>query len=423
MPRSQYGWSEGSPAVIKQHSIAKHEVLRSYLVAYLQTLVVNPGQDAVSVTLIDGFSGGGKYVHEDTGAQILGSPFVFLQSVEEARAILEIDRKKPLSWNVDYFFVEKDKSAFEYLRKALSEEGYGPRIEKDIHLLHGTFESHASGLVSAVKRKNPQSGRSIFLLDQYGYTDVPASQIRAIFATLPRAEVILTFAVDSFINYASDSHSTHKALSGIDIPNALRGRSISEIKSNEKDFRLYIQSQLYKELVDNCNSKYYTVFFIRTKGHGDYWLIHMSQHPRARDVMTTVHWEKNNNFIHYGGAGLEMFRTLGYDARNDSAFSGQSDLGFCFDETSSQASISALTEQLAPLVHEATDGVFYGDLFSQTCNGSPANGAKYKEALAHLVDCKEIEIVSNAGARRLRASTIRDGDILRPLQQRTFFLR
>jgi hypothetical protein len=39
----------------------------------------------------------------------------------------------------------------------------------------------------------------------------------------------------------------------------------------------------------------------------------MSQHHRARDVMTEVHWANNNYFIHYGGAGLDMFQMVGYD--------------------------------------------------------------------------------------------------------------
>lgn len=39
--------------------------------------------------------------------------------------------------------------------------------------------------------------------------------------------------------------------------------------------------------------------------------------------MTTVHWQKYNHFIHYGGAGPDMFRTLGYAARDDRSFTGK----------------------------------------------------------------------------------------------------
>lgn len=289
MPRSRYPWSDGEPVLIKQHSVAKHEVLRAYLVAYLRTLVVQPGQKEVSVTLVDGFAGGGRYIHEDTGQLLLGSPFVFLEAVKEAQALLSIARKNPLEWRLKYFFVEKSKAACNMLRQTLLDEGYGDSMGRDIHLLEGSFEKHAHAILGAIRDKSPISGRSIFLLDQYGYSEVPASQIRSILTTLPRAEVILTFAVDAFINYASDNPVTQTILSSLDLPDALRGRTIDEIKTSEKDFRLFIQSQLYKGLVENCGAKYYTVFFIRTKGHGVYWLVHLSQHPRARDVMTQVH--------------------------------------------------------------------------------------------------------------------------------------
>jgi hypothetical protein len=102
---------------------------------------------------------------------------------------------------------------------------------------------------------------------------------------------------------------------------------------------MYIQSCLYQGLVEKCGAGYFTVFFIRTEGHGDYWLVHLSQHPRARDVMTRVHWAKNNNFIRYGGAGIEMFRALGYSANRDESFTKQSRLGFCFDDSAASASV------------------------------------------------------------------------------------
>lgn len=420
MTLSPYTWDDGVPAKIQQHSIAKHEVLREYLVAYLQTLVTTPAQDALAVTLIDGFAGGGVYQHQDTKQLVLGSPFVFLEAAREAEALIAQGRKKPLRWNLDYFFVEKNKSARRHLRAALEERGYGARIDQDIHLVEGSFDDHASNLMQFVKRKSPIKGRSIFLLDQYGYSQVPVSQIRQIFNTLPTAEVILTFAVDAFINFASDSHATKQILDRIDLPDVLKGRTLEEIKRVEKDFRLYIQSCFYKALVEKCGAKFFTVFFIRTTGHGDYWLVHLSQHPKARDVMTTVHWNKNNHFIHYGDAGLDMFRTLGYSTRADSRFTGQNEFGFCFDRTAGEASIDALVHQLTPLIHAEPDGISFGELFAAHCNSSPADAHKYRVALERLIEHKEVTATSKDGARRFRASTIIGGDLIKISNQRFF---
>ncbi|MCD9008007.1 three-Cys-motif partner protein TcmP [Luteimonas sp. XNQY3] len=420
MTLSHYSWEEGSLPVIQQHSIAKHDVLREYLVEYLKTLAHNPARETLSLTLVDGFAGGGVYRHEDTRETVLGSPFVFLKAVEEAQFVIDQGRRKPLQWNLAYYFVEKKRRAQQHLRCALEARGYGARFDQDIHLVGGSFEQHADELVMRVLEKTPRSGRSIFLLDQYGYSDVPASRIRSIFHRLESAEVILTFAVDAFINYASDSPKTRKLLEKMDLPNLLKGRSIDSIKSKEKDFRLFIQSAFYEALVEQCGATFFTVFFIRTTGHGDYWLVHLSQHPRARDVMTTVHWNKNNHFIHYGGAGLNMFKTLGYDPAADSAITGQNELGFCFDSDAAAASVRALSLQLSPIIHATPDGVTFEELFTSTCNLTPANSERYREALAHLIAVKEVTATSPKGARRLSANTIEAHDNISVARQSNF---
>lgn len=421
MPRSPYLWpANGKPAIIKQHSVAKHDVLRTYLIDYIQTLVVSPQHDELRLTLVDGFAGGGIYVHDTTRQTVYGSPFAFLQSAEAAAEILNRSRQKPLQMNIDYFFVELDGNAYASLERTLIDQGYGSRIGKDIHLFKSAFETQVASILQFIAKKSPRRGRSIFLLDQYGYSEVPTAQIRGIFQALPAAEVLLTFNVDSFLTYASDSAATKKTLTDIGIPDVLRGRTLEDIKRNEKDWRLYIQSGLYRDLVEACGASYYTLFFIRTDGHGDYWLVHLSQHPRARDVMARVHWSKNNNFIHYGGAGIDMFRVLGYSADRDSNFTGQDSLGFCFDDIAGESSVSALMTQLPRLIYAHDDGLSFGELFATTCNLSPADSVRYKEALERLAQHKEIDIIAPDGARRLKASTITDKDQLVRAAQGTF---
>ena len=424
MTHVPYRWSLNGPLpIIKPHSIAKHNVIHAYLVDYIQTLVISPHQEELRLTLVDGFSGGGLYTHETTKATVFGSPFIFLNAVKEAEALINLKRQKLLRMNVDYFFVDLEPETCTFLNKALQDQGYHDRIAADIKIVNGRFDLEAARIRDFIRNKNPRNGRSIFLLDQYGYKDVPSSLIRSILAELPAAEVVLTFNVDSFINFASDSEITTKALQQIGIPAVLRGRTIEDIKKNEKDFRLYIQSCLYRELVEACGARFYTPFFIRTEGHGDYWLVHLSQHPRARDVMTRVHWAKNNNFIHYGGAGIDMFQALGYSAAQDDSLTGQENFGFCFDDLASKASVKTLMDQLPDIIYASQEGISFGALFAMTCNTSPADSSKYKEALSQLVQQKDIDILSPEGHRRLKASTITDKDQLIPSRQTSFEFR
>jgi three-Cys-motif partner protein len=421
MPISQYSWKNG-PDVIQQHSIAKHHILESYLAAYFQTLVGGQPRDEFRLTLVDGFAGGGLYTHADTGELIKGSPLILLQAEREAEFLINQGRTKPVRLDVSHFFIEAARDAYLHLDRTLRSEGYGARIGESIHLRHAKFEDEANGIIDYIKKKSPRNGRSIFVLDQFGYSAVPTSLINKILHTLPGAEIILTFAVDSFLNYANEKNFTH-GLKQIELPNVLAGRSLREIKASERDWRLYIQASLYKELVGHCGAKHYTPFFVRNKkGHGDYWLIHLSQHHRARDVMTRVHWRNQNYFIHYGGAGLNMFDMLGYDPDHDSAHQRQGVLGFEFDAVAKNSSIAALMDQVPRVIYAHEEGVNYDVLFATTCNESPASSEIYQEALIQLANHRVIEIVGADGEKRKPSRQLKATDqIMAPSQRSLFF--
>jgi three-Cys-motif partner protein len=416
-----YQWARGEqyPA-IQQHSVVKHEILHSYLTAYIQTLISNPNREAFRLALVDGFAGGGVYQHDATGKEILGSPFIMLQAAKEAEFLVNKDRHKPVVLDLDYFFIEADKGAATLLEHELKERGYGDRLNCDVFLRNSTFEEQADSIIEYIQRRMPRAGRAIFLLDQYGYSKVPVSLIRKILQSLPGAEVILNFGVDSLLNYISDKKEvTQNLLDKIGTPEALRGRTIEDIKRNERDWRLFIQSCLYKDLVESCGAKYYTLFFIRsTKAHGNYWLIHFSQKARARDVMTRIHWEKNTSFIHYGGAGMNMFQALGYVPKHDESFTGQQSLGFCFDEGAHSASVSALMEQIPRLIYPDPDGMTFGELFATTCNMSPASANVYREAIGQAMSMGDLEAISHDGVARRSANRIHDTDLIIPSRQR-----
>jgi three-Cys-motif partner protein len=426
--KAHYNWDPlGPPPSIKQHSIAKHEILRAYLLAYIQTLLSGmQRRDVFKLTLVDGFAGGGVYSHAETSDIILGSPLVMLEAVNEAAAIVNCNRTNPVNFQVDYFFVEKNRGAIETLDRELRIRGYESQLDKSIFLRKSEFQNEAEEIKRFIFHKSPRGTRAIFLLDQYGFGQVPTGQINNILSSLPGAEVILTFAVNAFLTYASDDELTEKKLRKLGIPQVLRGRTIKEIKENEKDWRLFIQSCMYQDLVAACGAKHYTPFFIRSSGgHGDYWLIHLSQKPRARDVMTKIHWEKCNHFIHYGDAGLDMFQMAGYIPKWDKNYTynitGQKSLGFEFGEEERRTSVQTIARQLPEIIYPNPNGITFGELFAGTCNETPAHSDIYREAAGILLNEKDIEIVGEDGARRRSANRIHDTDrILRPSQYRLF---
>lgn len=424
---ARYAWSADGPLpILENHSRAKHEILRGYLAAYVQTLLSNPNRDQFKLTLVDGFCGGGLYQAADgNGVEMPGSPLIMLDAMREADVLANMGRKKAIRFDVDYFFIDDDPDATSLLSKVLKVRGYEPRLGKDIFVWTADFNSKADQLIAHVKSRMPQNGRAIFLLDQYGYTEVPTDVIHRIMKQIPSAEVILTFNVASMLTYITDKRGQAEALlARAGTPESLKGRSITDIKKNERDWRLFIQACMYPDLVRNCGAPFYTLFFIRSEqGHGDYWLLHFSKHARARDVMTRIHWEQSNFFIHYGGAGLDMFEALGYAPSQDSSLSdpNQGRLGFQFGEREREDSIKALMEQIPHLIYSAPgDGLIFESMFATHCNMSPAHAELHKEAIARLRIEKELEVVRD---NKVTGSKIQDGDLIRRPDQSAMRLR
>lgn len=416
---SHYTWKHG-PEAIAQHSIAKHRILRTYLAEYFKVLMAGR-RDEFKLTLVDGFAGGGLYHHEDTKETVRGSPLILLDVAREAEYLINRERSHPVRFDLSYFFIEAKKDAHQHLLKVLREDGHGSRLGQDIFVKQADFLDEAKSIIEFIKKKSPRNGRSIFALDQFGYNAVPTSVIREILQTLPGAEVILTFGVDSLLNYADDTNFTN-GLRRLDLPEILAGRSIRDIKQSDRDWRLYLQATLYQSLVRHCGAKHFTPFFIRnSQGHGDYWLIHLSQHHKARDVMTNVHWKNHNHFIHYAGAGLDMFNVLGYDPRADHAYHGQGILGFEFDAVARERSVSALMEQIPRIVFAHDEGVTYESLYVSTCNESPATSEIYQTAISKLTLHGEVAVVGPNGEQRRSARQIRAGDQIVAPPQRSLF--
>jgi three-Cys-motif partner protein len=418
LAKKHYDWADG-PAELDAHSLTKHAVLVGYLCRYFEQRTLNArGREVFKITLVDGFCGGGLYTIKGTGQAALGSPLRMLEAVEEARVRVNVGRQKPLALDVKFIFVDRDESAIVYLAKVLKDRGYEAAIGRSIHLIRQEFADASHAVRALVKQHTPRAGTALFFLDQYGYKDVPAPLIQQIFAELPNSEVVLTFHVSSFATYTNDEFTDQISTTlAIDIRAALGGRTIEELKHNEADWRRLIQGALYQALVKNCGARFFTPFFIRGQGsgHGEYWLVHLSQHHRAQDVMKQVHWQYQNHFIHYGGAGLNMLapHTMGFRQE----FNG----GFQFDDVALHQSNTALLQHLAEKIYSNGCPITIRDLFSSTCNTTPATSGMYTGALATLVGERDIIVTSDDGKPRRHARYMRDTDRIERCQQSSLF--
>lgn len=412
MVRRSYNWCPGEdPPVIEAHSLAKHEVLRQYLLTYVEVLTADPRRDHLRLTLVDGFAGGGQYV--DSGGNLhCGSPLLMLSAMREAEACAQARRTKPFCLDTRFFFVEKDRRVREFLRQHLIDQGHGPQLDEAIILLDGEFGSHAADIIAHIQARGT-AGRSIFLLDQYGYKDVPLPLMRSIFASLPHAEVVLTFATDCLLDYMTTEDTYKQILRNMGLNSFLEELPAIVEEKRKPNWRALAQVSLHESLRVGSGAAHFTPFFIVSEAaHRDYWLIHLSNHARARDEMAKLHWAMQTRFHHYAGHGLSM---LGYRAADDPRVTGQQ--AFTFDDAAEASTRAALLEDIPRALEEHPAGIRFSDFFARVCNETPASSTIIVDVTSTLSSERAIEILGPDGKPRHRGVRVRKNDVVRLARQ------
>lgn len=405
MPRkSGYRWEDkNNPPVLEEHSQVKHDVIKFYLERYISVLCSDPRHDCLRINLIDGFAGGGRYISELDGCVVDGSPLLLVKTIREAESLIKRQRTKPFRIHDRYYFVEKNRQAFQCLHAVLKENGINTDNQK-YQLFNKDFTKILPVILSNIHTRSNRA-RCLFLLDQYGYKDVPLSTLNLIFATFPStAEVILTFSTDTIINYLSTNDNFMTAMSRVGLDDIFSCDKVKKFRESPKS-RLVIEQELFKEICLKSGARYFTPFFIKArKSSRSYWLIHLSGHPRARNEMCEIHWQHSNNFVHHGRAGLDgiggLEMILGYEPKlND--FVDQDAFEFVFDDDASARTRDALFEDI-PALLSYDEPLTLSKLFSETCNGTPANVEHYKQSIFDLYSCGAIQILSPNGDKLKR---------------------
>ena len=413
----QYEWKLGEPLpVLGEHSVAKHEIFEQYVGIYVERLTRNPRQTMLNLTIVDGFVGGGLY--RRGSVEVDGSPLRLLAAVDAADAKLKAARSKGFAVLADFFFVDENPQHVAFLNDLLIKRGYGSRLDRNIFVRCTTFEKACPEILAHIQKKGT-AHRSLFFLDQYGWSDVRLATIRNILGMLRNPEILLTFAVDALIDFLSVKKAETQALLNIEL-NREDVRALMDLRSGE-GWRYLIQNGLYRHVRARTGSRFYTPFFIHSvEAHRSYWLLHLSNHRQARDEMGKLHWRLNNRFQHHGGAG---FHALGFDPSRDLR---QGMLTFMFDDDAMKRSEAAILEQLPPMIYAANcggEGLLVEALFAGHCNDTPVTSDILGRQLVLLRDEGELEIMTENGSRKPRAKSIGWGDRLVLPRERSLFSR
>ncbi len=444
MPKHEYDWEIGQPPpLIEPHTIVKQAIYQSYIEQYIKTLIQRPSIPSLKLAVVDAFAGGGLYL-DDNANEHQGSPVKIIEAIKNGEQLVNSNRSSLFTVDSRLFFIEKKKSVFEYLENHLSKIGI--KQQPNIKLIPGNFEKTYLDIVTNISDSIGETARSIFILDQYGYVDVPFECIRRIFDLLKNSEVILTLSVNHLIDYIanpetetrkaaqqslfSEAEPTKKIESAKQVKNYVEklGLNINELQEDKlaypKTYRGIIQTKVLEKLLLFSNAKYYTAFFLGEVGnHRDIWLIHLSNHSKARSVMINIHWQYANNnkaiISHYGTHGLDI---LGFIGKKD--IIGQPELfeskdKFNFNEHDKRKMGFSIQEDMPKWLYAKE--VKFKDFYNDSANHCLASKEQLLDLSKELLQCKEIEAIGEKGEQR--RSDIKTNDIIRLPTQKFFHFK
>lgn len=431
MPKREYDWS-GGPAELQPHSLAKHTILREYIAQYIKIYTKDVRVRSLNIVLIDGFAGGGEYHLPGESLIRPGSPVIMIDAVNAATFEVNKDRRKPLELNAHFVFVEREPSALSFLKSVLSKRYDKQFLDEHVHLIPGAFEDHLPGILGRIELGLKPQPRPIFVLDQYGYANVPIQMIQEITRRLPRSEIFLTLATEHISAYESTlsgALSRLKRSMSIDVdasrPYLMGDRPIealdAESPAARAEIMLIIQRVLHDTFATNAGARYYTPFFITSSvSRRSYWFLHLANKWRANDVVKELHWSVSNHFRHFGRAGTDMLM-LGYDPLRELS-NQQLTFDFAFDASAESLVEDALREELPRIVRERfPSGVSLEDLYDDLCNATPATRRILGASLNELCASGELEKHGSDGETRAFSTTLKDSDIVRASSQTRLF--
>jgi three-Cys-motif partner protein len=419
MASSLYQWKLGSPIPpLEPHSLAKHRILKRYIKRYIEIVTKTSQQEVLRMTFVDGYAGGGRY---RLGRDAMpGSPLLFLETVAVAEAKLAAERSKGFKILADFIFVDSNKHHTDFLRAEIENSPFKSELGKSIHIWTRDFNDCVGDAIAAARQRSPRKGRAIFLLDQFGWSQVSFRSIRTILQELEKAEVFLTFLVDHLIDYLSEKSYDMRAFGEIDVDKVQIKEMLGIKEADQVGYRAVVQHYLYQHVQATTGAAYYSPFFIKSlESSKSYWFLHLSKHREARNEIGKIHWAENNTTVHHGGAGLHA---LGYTPGKGI---DQFTLDYVFDDAARKNSENVLYEQLPRLIYDTVSrGLVPSveEIFGTHSSNTPLVRAQINDVAAALRDHGVVVITDENGKIRSRGTAFDWTDRITKPAQMTFLM-
>ena len=410
---AQFTWRPGAELpTIEAHTDAKLRLLEAYLDRYFDVVCALPQMDVLRIALVDAFAGGGLYRRD--GSPRIGSPLTMIDAVQRAVVRINASRRKPLRIETKFFFVDADVDAIEHLRMILAATDIPQNLRDSIALRNASASNALPDIVREIAAWS-RRGRSIFFLDQCGYTDAPNRDVRLIYQSLPKSEVIVTYNFGAIYDYMNDSTSFLAAMAPLELSREHLRLLLKERPCQAG--RFFAGRLLGPMLKTNIGSRFASRFFLHSNDASrDMWFVHYSKVPRSRLVMSEAHWAIKNSSITQGAAGLDM---LGFRP----SWENQIGLDFGFEDTDEGRIHTALMTDLPRWLHQfdESSAPTFDMLLALSADNTAATEDQFNSALRTLEDEGEVEILTPSGSEKRPNAHLRSQHrIMLPRQGKLF---
>ena len=224
---------------------------------------------------VDGFAGPGEY---DGGEP--GSPIVALNAI--------LDHSRTLPKSVRLRFVESNPERHAHLAGRLAQENERITASQRVNVeppILGDCETEIRTLITQRKRHRSPVGPALFFLDQFGYSHVPMSLIRAIMAER-QCEVFSYLNGQRMNAYLSDPKKWAS------ITEAYGDDSWKQALTIEGAKRQECLINTYKDAIRrHANTEYVWSFaMFDPRGHLIHWLVFMTNYWQGLFEMKRAMW-------------------------------------------------------------------------------------------------------------------------------------
>ncbi len=250
------------------HTLAKHDILRRYLQAWLPILL----RRSKKVVYVDGFSGPGEYSGGEPG-----SPIVALDAARDhlAQGTVRRDRR------IVFVFIEQQGDRAGHLRSLL--HPYQEVEQFEIFVQHHTFDGSFSTALDRLRKMGGQIAPTFVFADPFGFGGLPMSLLHRVLHH-ERTEIFANLAIDS-VNRFFEHPGAHTQAQISD----LMGVDVTEVDLS-KEKRLEVIRSLYQSGLEEKAGFVRSFRMLDWADRPVYDLFFASNHPLGHAKMKEAMW-------------------------------------------------------------------------------------------------------------------------------------